>query len=212
MKKIVCRFAVLLCAGILCSCMDSGRNNVSADITVTDSTAVDKGFETDTNPADEIPDRLIHQSYYTDLSGYKIVGYNQAGGKEQHRLYHTSDGGSTWNETETNIDTVCPQMVTGICFPNKSVGIVTFRHRSFDFNPAIVRTADGGTTWVPATNICELLSEYTKQGYMLETSAPFLKDDICYIPLTAVRHTERGDERAEITIMSEDCINWTIKT
>lgn len=99
--------------------------------------------------------------YYSDLSGYKIIGYDQAGGKEYHRLFFTSDYVNIWNEIDTDIDIVYPHMVTGIIFLNKSVGFLFYRYGYIDLNPAILLAIDGGTTWTKQTKICEFLSDHS---------------------------------------------------
>ena len=40
------------------------------------------------------------------------------GGKEYHRLFSISDDGNTWNEKDTDIDTVYPHMFTSISVLN----------------------------------------------------------------------------------------------
>ena len=211
MKKFVLLTKALLFAGILCACGDSTQVDISADTTVVDS-AVNDNSVTQTTAEEDVLDGLMYYSYYSDLSGYKVLGYDQAGGKEYHRLFHTSDGGKTWNEIDTNIDTVYLSMVTSISFLNESIGFLTYRYYDFDFNPAILLTIDGGATWTRLTKICELLSDYSFQGYLLEASAPLFKDDVCYIQIKGIRHNDNdvSDDIINLTIMSEDYDNWII--
>ena len=94
MKKLALLTKALLFAGILCACGDSTQVDISTDTTVVDS-AVNDNSVTQTTAEEDVLDGLMYYSYYSDLSGYKVLGYDQAVGKEYHRLFHTSDGGKT---------------------------------------------------------------------------------------------------------------------
>ena len=211
MKKLALLTTALLCAGELCS-YSFMPDNITTAISAAYSMLVNDNSVTQTTAEEDVLDGLMYYSYYSDLSGYKVLGYDQAGGKEYHRLFHTSDGGKTWNEIDTNIDTVYLSMVTSISFLNESIGFLTYRYYDFDFNPAILLTIDGGATWTRLTNICELLSDYSLQGYMLEASAPLFKDDACYVQIKGIRHNDNdvNDDIINLTIMSEDYDNWII--
>ena len=63
-------------------------------------------------------DGVVHYSNYSNLSGYKVLRYDQMGGKEYHRPFSISDDGNTWNEKDTDIDPVYPHMFTSISVLN----------------------------------------------------------------------------------------------
>ncbi len=214
MKRSVILILVLLFAEIFCGCkpQDPFVSDVNSIVT-TQTPATEELHRSYYIEETIIKDEIVYQSYYTYYSqalGYKILGFNPAGGKEQHRFYHTSDAGETWNEVETNIDTVCINYVTGISFINKSIGFITCRYRSNDFNPAILKTEDGGLTWEKQINICDMLNTDSFQGYYFEASDPFFKDDTAYINIKAIRHNEKDDDIILFTIMSEDYENWVL--
>ncbi len=220
LKKSVILILVFLFAEIFCGCnpqnpivSDNISKNEVTDITTTKPSATEEIHGSYYIEETVIKDEVVHLSYYSYYSeslGYKISGYDQSAGKEYHHFYHTSDGGCTWKEIETNFDAVCPQYVTGISFINESIGFITCRYRSNDFNPAILKTENGGVTWEKQINICDMLNDYSFQGYYFEASNPFFKDGILYVSIKAIRHNEKDDDITFFTIMSEDYENWVL--
>lgn len=206
MKKIIFLFLLCVCIGVLCSCKAVWNDGNISEKTVLETVITDIP-ESDINANADVE----YYSFYSDSCGYKIVGYDQAAGKEYHYLYQTHDGGSTWNRVETDIDIIWPHMVRGIGFLNENVGFVSFRYDYDEFNPSILKTTDGGVTWSKQMNICDLLSGYTSQGFMLEPSAPiFEENSTCSIEITAIRHNDVDDDIVDITINSVDYENWTL--
>ena len=72
MKKFVLLTKALLFAGILCACGDSTQVDISTDTTVVDS-AVNDNSVTQTTAEEDVLDGLMYYSYYSDLSGYKVL-------------------------------------------------------------------------------------------------------------------------------------------
>lgn len=68
-------------------------------------------------------------------------------GSEQHWLYLTYDGGTSWEEIPGNLDEVHGRMLSGFGFADASRGVACFRYEDNRFAPAVCMTTDGGKTW-----------------------------------------------------------------
>lgn len=83
--------------------------------------------------------------FTTKDDGWLLLAGGVAMGRQNNRIFQTSDGGKTWHEIGNTSDTYA-RVVTGAGFANKNIGFVSFRYDS-DINPVMYRTQNKGKTW-----------------------------------------------------------------
>lgn len=77
--------------------------------------------------------------------GWLLLAGGVAMGRQNNRIFQTSDGGKSWHEIGNTSDTYA-RVATGAGFADKSIGFVSFRYDS-DINPIVYRTQNKGKTW-----------------------------------------------------------------
>lgn len=83
--------------------------------------------------------------FTTKNKGWLVATDGVAMGRQNNRIFLTSDGGKTWLETGNSND-IYARVLEGAGFSNEEIGFLCFRYET-DFQPAICWTQDGGATW-----------------------------------------------------------------
>ena len=147
-------------------------------------------------------------SFYEPGRGYRLEAVDHAAGNEYHLLYKTNDGIS-WTTVDTNLDNVYSRYATAFIFTDESTGFIGFRAEFEDFNPAIMKTGNGGKTWEKLTAVSDLCKEYTAAGWMLAPCSFDLDDGVIKLTLTGYRDSTAGRETIALTLTSENGENWS---
>ena len=147
-------------------------------------------------------------SFYELGRGYRLEAVDHAAGNEYHLLYRTFDG-VNWNSVDTNLDNVYSRNATAFIFTDESTGFIGFRAEFEDFNPAIMKTGNGGKTWEKLTVVSDLCKEYTADGWMLAPYSFDLNDGVIKLTLTGYRDSTAGRETIALVLTSENGENWS---
>jgi len=83
--------------------------------------------------------------FNTPDNGWLVICNFHGMGHEDHYIYRTVDGGKTWSQIG-NPNDIYSRVLTGAGFATDQIGFLSFRYET-DFQPAILRTPDGGYTW-----------------------------------------------------------------
>lgn len=86
-----------------------------------------------------------YMGFTTKNEGWLLLAGDVASGRQENRIFQTSDGGKTWNEIG-NTNNAYARVVTGAGFANGNIGFVSFRYDT-DVNPMVYRTENRGQTW-----------------------------------------------------------------
>lgn len=76
-----------------------------------------------------------------------------------NRIFRTSDGGITWEETGNTGDAGFARTISGIGFSSKDTGFISFIPEYW-IGPIVYGTRDGGKTWTPSEGLPGLPEQY----------------------------------------------------
>ncbi len=89
--------------------------------------------------------RKLYVGFSTVNNGWLVICNFHGMGHEDHYIYQTSDGGKTWTQI-SNPNDLYGRVATGAGFATSQIGFISYRYET-EFQPAILRTMDGGYTW-----------------------------------------------------------------
>lgn len=122
--------------------------------------------------------------------GFLIFTGEQVVWQESTTLFHTTDGGKSWQEVGpagSDANTSSHSLTVGAGFINNKVGFVTIRDPE---TPDIWRTADGGLTWEKQT--LPFVQEYHGMAYM-----PVEKDGVLTLYVGMEEYSEYEGTKAK---------------
>ena len=132
--------------------------------------------------------------------GFLIVTGERVVYQEVTILFHTVDGGKSWQEVglaEPDFMTQSHSLTTGAGFINNETGFLTIRDSE---TPNIWRTDDGGVTWVQQT--LSYVPENYSMAYMPEE-----KDGVLTLYVGMEDYSEYGGTKAKYE-STDDGITW----
>lgn len=133
--------------------------------------------------------------------GWLIVCGDVATGNEEHSIYMTSDGGKTWDDVKSDIDSVYGGILSGAGFMDNRNGFMCFR----DDTPAVCVTRDGGQTWKQLD--LEMPEEYAE--YSKTPMSPIFNETVTILPV--ILGKVNGEGTQIIYLESKDYgENWSV--
>ena len=132
--------------------------------------------------------------------GFLIVTGERVVWQESTTLFHTMDGGKSWQEVGPagpDANTQSHSLTVGAGFISNKVGFVTIRDSEI---PDIWRTADGGVSWEKQT--LPYVPEYYGMAYM-----PIEKDGVLTLYVGMEEYSEYGGTKAKYK-STDDGATW----
>ncbi|WP_164914419.1 M56 family metallopeptidase [Aminipila luticellarii] len=136
--------------------------------------------------------------FSTQKDGWMLLAGDVAMGRQQNRIFQTSDSGKTWTEIG-NTNGVYERVVTGAGFVNENVGFVSFRY-DMDTNPVVYRTENKGKTWTKCS--LEIPGSFRDITSYATALAPVFKGAKGVLPVTFRNNDWKGDP-VDVTVRYE---------